>query len=322
MCQHEGGLSKRKIAGNLSIFLSIVNRLIVHFTREDKECTKPHPARPGPFGKTLHLMKRNFEEDPECKASEIATQAGVSPRTAVWYLHKLGYSGRAARRKPLLRPVNIKRRKDWAREMVDIPMTFWTNFIFSDESRFASFPDSGRVWVWRLPQQEFDLKRQQPTVKHGGFLVMAWGAIWSDGRSDLVECEANINSAKYVLILHEGLLAIMSSGKMNKVNSLFMEDGVPCHSARATQLWLSRNEKNKLTWSSQSPNMNPIENLWSILDRNLRKKKMKPSSKPELLALLRQTWQEIPQDDIRQLINGLPRRVLALKTAKGMSTKF
>ena len=49
---------------------------------------------------------------------------------------------------------------------------------------------------------------------------------------------------------------------------------------------------------------------------------MKPSTKPELFALLCQTWQEIPQDDIHLLINAMPRRVLALKTAKGMSTKY
>ena len=134
--------------------------------------------------------------------------------------------------------------------------------------------------------------------------------------------QTNINSAKNVSILQEGFLPIFSSGKMNKFDSLFMEDGAPCHSARATQNWLRQNGINKLPWPSQSPDMNPIENLWGILDRNLRKKKIKPSTKPELLALLRQTWQEIPQDDIRQLINAMPRRVLALKTAKGMSTKY
>ena len=156
----------------------------------------------------------------------------------------------------------------------------------------------------------------------GGFSVMIRGAIWSDGRTDLVEWEANINSAKYVSILHEGLLPIFSSGKMDKVNSLFMKDGTPCHSVRATQHRLSQNWINKLPWPSQSPDMNPIENLWGILDRNLRKKKRKSSSKPELIALLRQTWQEIPRDDIRQLINAMPRRVLGLKTAKRMSTKY
>ena len=149
--QHEGGLSQRKISENLSIPLSTVNRVIVQFANEGKECTKHHPGRPGPSERTLRLVKRNVEENPRCKASDIATQADVSPRTAVRYLHKLGYYGRAARKKPLLRPANIKRRKDWAHEMVKRPLTFWTNIIFSDESRFALFPDSGRLWVWRLP---------------------------------------------------------------------------------------------------------------------------------------------------------------------------
>ena len=205
---------------------------------------------------------------------------------------------------------------------MDRPITFWTNVIFSDESQFVLFPDSWRVYVWRLPLQEFDLKSLQSTVKRGGFSVMVWGTIWGDGRSDLVECEANINSTKYVSISHEGLLPIFSSGKMNKVNSLFMEDWETCNSAWAIQHWMSQNGTYKLPWPSQSPDMNPIENLWGILDRNLRKKKRKPSSKPELLALLRQTWQEIPQDDIRQLIKAMIRRVPVLKTARGMSTKY
>ena len=52
--------------------------------------------------------------------------------------------------------------------------------------------------------------------------------------------------------------------------------------------------------------MNPIEHLWGILNQSLRKKKREPSSKAELLGLLHQTWEKIPQDDIRQLVTGMP----------------
>ena len=117
-------------------------------------------------------MKKIVEQDPRCKASDIAIQADISLETAVRYLHQLVYYGRAARRKPLLRPGNIKHINAWARDMRARPYTFWSNVLLYDESKFALFSDRGRVWVWKLPSQDFNLERLQPTVKHGFFSVM------------------------------------------------------------------------------------------------------------------------------------------------------
>ena len=55
----------------------------------------------------MRFVKRNVEDNPCCKASDIAKTVDVSLKTAVCYLHKLGYYDRSARRKPLLHPTNI-----------------------------------------------------------------------------------------------------------------------------------------------------------------------------------------------------------------------
>ena len=149
-------------------------------------------------------------------------------------LEGFGYKGRAARYKALLQPANIARRYRWAKEMIKKPLDFWQAVIFSDESSFAQFSCSGRVCMWRLPDQEFWMNQLQSTVKYDGFSVMVWGAIWHDGESELVVSEGRINSAIYIEIIKEGLLPIFANAHVDKNHHLFMEDGAPCHSVKTT----------------------------------------------------------------------------------------
>ena len=66
------------------------------------------------------------------------------------------------------------------------------------------------------------MKRLKPTVKHGGHSVMVWGAIWSDGLLELMECHGSITCVKYAYIMPEGLIPIFPSGGMIKNESLFI----------------------------------------------------------------------------------------------------
>lgn len=319
--QWEGGKSQRSISTVLHIPLSTVNRIVLQFQASGKTTVQPRSGRPKPSTRCLRAVRRSIDKNPRQTALEVAIEADVSRKTAIRYLKKMGYNGRAARRKPLLSPANIQRRYTWSIEMLNKSVAFWHSVVWSDESSFQQFSTSGRVYVWRRPEQEFSLKHLQPTVKHSSS-VMVWGAIWYQGRSKLVVCEGHINSAAYIRILQDGLLPLYATHQLSTQHTLFMQDGATPHTARATTTWLDQKHIQRLPWAAQSPDMNPIEHAWYILDKAIRKRSEKATSRSNLIAILQEEWAAIPQSTFHKLIDSMPTRVATLRSVHGHSTRF
>lgn len=100
--------------------------------------------------------------------------------------------------------------------------------------------------IWRLCDQDFEMKRLQPTMTHTSYSLIVWRANWCHDRSELVGSDGNTNSGKYVSVLQKVLLPIFSSGEMIKEDSLVTEGGAPCHTAKITQDLLDENVIKKL----------------------------------------------------------------------------
>jgi hypothetical protein len=68
-----------------------------------------------------------------------------------------GLWGYIARRKPLLTPLHRQRRLQWCRERKNGSILQWGRVIFTYESSFNLIPNSTRVFIRRLPEEEFVL---------------------------------------------------------------------------------------------------------------------------------------------------------------------
>ena len=61
-----------------------------------------------------------------------------------------------------------------------------------------------------------------------------------------------------------------------------------------------------MDWPSNSPDLNPIENLWSVLKRNVELRQ--PRNIGELEIFMKEEWSKIPQDIIKNLVGSMKER--------------
>ena len=59
-----------------------------------------------------------------------------------------------------------------------------------------------------------------------------------------------------------------------------MQDNTPCHTAKSAKTFLSKEDVTVMEWPAQNPDMNPIKNVWKLL--NERDKEKNPRNIEEL----------------------------------------
>lgn len=322
---YKQGVKQCVIAKNLLLTESTVSRIIKRFCATGNVVPIKNTGRPR---KTIARVDRKIinisENAPFTSSSKIKgilEESGgirISDRTIRRRLVEGGLRSYKAVKKPLLRKKNVSARLQFALEHIAWTFDDWKKVVFSDESKFNLFGSDGAVKVRRPKSERLNKKYTVPTVKHGGGSVLVWGCFSGFGIGPLHRIRGKMDRFMYKDILNN--ILVPYTDEVMPLTFVFQHDNDPKHTSKFVKEWL-KNEKIKvLKWPAQSPDLNPIENLWEIVNKNISPRNFK--NVDQLFDALVEAWNNIDRGIIYNLIKSLPKRCADVIKAKGYYTKY
>lgn len=319
----KSGMKQSAIAVQLCLSRQAVHGVLKRFKATGDFASRPRSGRPSVTSPhTDRLLIRMVKAMPSTSSRVLAASLPVpiAPRTVRHRLQtKFNMRARRPAKKPLLTAKNRRDRiafcefvKDWTPEM-------WERVLWSDETTIRQHGNKGAMFVRRLPGTRYDPNNCVATVKHSPS-VMVWGSFSACGRGNLWFLPPNttMRAANYLKVLQERLLPMMEI----RQTSIFMHDGAPCHRAKSVARWLHEQSVTVLSpWPGNSPDLNPLENLWSILKTKVAQHN--PTSLQHLHEVIREVWcREIDPELCKRLVHNMPQRVREVLKNKGGPTKY
>jgi transposase len=271
----------------------------------------------------IRTVKRQVNKRPGSTSKTIFESAGLPSVSKTTRNRTLGSIAavRSPEKKPPLTKRHMHLRVDWARTNIKQDMQF---VLFTDETRATlDGPDGwAKGWVGIGGKLHHRFRRHQ-----GGGGVMVWAGIINNEIVGpiMVREGVKINSANYCQLLSEALLPWLDEQSLSLRKKLvFMQDNAPAHSARATKEYLAslgfRNER-LMVWPPNSPDLNPIENLWAIIKRKIYADGKQFTSKQELWHAIQIASRSVDATTIKNLTDSVNERIFDVIRCSGRYIK-
>ncbi|GFU85722.1 transposable element Tcb2 transposase [Trichonephila clavipes] len=159
-------------------------------------------------------------------------------------------------------------RLQWCREHHNWTEQDWACVLFSDESRFSLSSDCRRQLIWRESGTAYHPENIQEKDRYLAYSIMVWAGIMINGRTRLhVVANGTMTGQRYideVLLPHFRLFRGAVGDKF-----VFSDDNATCHRTLAVQDCLDSEGIQRLVWPVRFPGLNPIENVWDALGREV-----------------------------------------------------
>lgn len=153
--------------------------------------------------------------------------------------------------------------------------------------------------------------------------LVIWGCFTYRGANFMTKIEGGLDSSLYCEILSEEFLQTLDYYGLKAVDIVFQQGNDPKHTSKLAKKWFEDHKVLVLDWPPYSPDLNPIENIWTFVKQQLCKFETAPKSMHELWERVQRVWNyKITSEYCLKLVESMPERLEAVINAKGGQTKW
>lgn len=243
------------------------------------------------------IVRRHDEEPSTVLADRLEQQCGqhLSARSVRRRCVEMGLLSLPMTSKPALTEKQKVKRIAFARKH---RTRSWAKVLFSDETTVQL---GSRKRVSRRRKGEKKFRR---AVKYPG-KVNVWACFGSKGFGNIYIFRENMTGPLFSTILDECLLE--SANLAVPKQWILQQDNDPKHRSRVARMWLDEHNVKCMDWPPNSPDLNPIENVWAVLKDRVASRT--PGNLDELEWIIRQEWSAFTREYAALLVRSMPGRL-------------
>lgn len=202
----------------------------------------------------------------------------------------------------------------------------WSRVVWTDESPFEIRSNS-RFRCWIARGEVVPAECVKSTVKHEK-KINVWGCFAAHAPGAIHRIHGIMDKHVFLDIMKNVALpsceTLFPADEDGDHDYMFQQDNDPKHTAIIVKEWMAENincmNDEHSWWPAQSPDLNPIENLWAIVERKVQSRTC--NSEEELFIVLEEAWKNLEPELLTSLVNSMPRRCAAVIASKGRPLKY